>query len=622
MTTDRQTLTFRASYVPALEAGSYSVSMTQTVQMDKEVQHFATQRTFHVAGERFGLNPQDIYAVFPPAGSLGDHATVLPHIIVTNSTLPWEREAQRDNAQSAPWLALVLFDETEAPTPQSITLDALIATPKQTARFPAISLEPGQQGSDLVTVIDVPQALLASILPSAAELRWLAHVRERGDTRAAVLIANRLPQRNRASVVHLVSVEGRYNGENFGYQGADSKELIRLVSLHRWRFTCIDPEQTFRQLVQRLNHSPSTVRLPANDNPAAEAYLAMGYVPLPHSLRQGSTTVSWYHGPLAPGITPGDLSLPVRTADDLLRYDPEAGLFDGSYAAAWELGRLLTLQNGRVATALTQWKLAHRRHLCCMETAIHSHLPFQSLPADEAAPELVQAWFAQLANLEGIPFNYLIPEEALLPPESIRFFQLDPLWIDALLDGAFSIGRVTQHDYRLDCAHMATAADHPAKRDPTVHPMVSGFLLHSELVAGWPGLRVDGYDHVFDTEGVVAEENKVELVRTARLSANVLLCLFAGAVKTVDLHLQPETIHFGVDVADDDPERYVKQLRAPNGASNGPTVDPLPWRDAAQRVLEISALAGHLPAAANNGAAFAVAMIEGVEKVRLTWAGT
>ncbi|MCB0112162.1 MAG: hypothetical protein KDE53_39840, partial [Caldilineaceae bacterium] len=101
-----------------------------------------------------------------------------------------------------------------------------------------------------------------------------------------------------------------------------------------------------------------------------------------------------------------------------------------------------------------------------------------------------------------------------------------------------------------------------------------------------------------------------------------LLCLFAGAVKTVDLHLQPETIHFGVDVADDDPERYVKQLRAPNGASNGPTVDPLPWRDAAQRVLEISFIAGHLPAAANNGAAFAVAMIEGVEKVRLTWAGS
>lgn len=618
MTTDSQTLTFRASYVPALEAGSYSVAMTQTVQVDKEVQHFATQRTFHVAGERFVLNPQDICAVFPPAGSLGDHATVLPHIIFTNSTLPWERDAHSDNGNRTPWLALLLFDETEAPSPQSITLNALIATPKQTARFPAISLEPGQQGSDLVTVIDVPQALLASILPNATELRWLAHVREREDTRYAVLIANRLPQRNRASVVHLVSVEARYNGEQFAYQGAGNNDLIRLVSLHSWRFTCDDPEQTFRQLVQGLNHSPSTVRLPGNDNPTAEAYLAMGYVPLPHSLRQGSTTVAWYHGPLAPGGTAGDLTLPVRTADDLLVYNPENGLFDVAYAAAWELGRLLTLQNGRVATALAQWKLAHRRHLCCVEAAIHSHLPFQPLPTDEAAPELVQRWFAQLAKLEGIPFNYLIPDEALLPPESIRFFQIDPLWLDALLDGAFSIGRVTQHDYTLDCQHTAMAADHPAKRAPTSHPTVSGFLLRSELVAGWPGLLVDGYDHVFDTEGVVAEEQQVALVRMARLSANVLLCLFAGAVKTVDLYLQPETLHFGVDVADDDPERYIKRLRSPTGENDGPTVDPLPWRSDSQRVLDMDALADYLPNRMRQPAAFAVAMIEGVEKVRLS----
>ncbi|MCB0128906.1 MAG: hypothetical protein KDE58_41860, partial [Caldilineaceae bacterium] len=177
MTTDSQRLTFRASYVPALEAGSYSVSMTQTVRVAGQAQHFATQRTFHVAGERFVLNPQDIYAVFPPAGSLGDHANVLPHIIFTNGTLPWERDAQRGNAERTPWLALLLFDETEAPSPQNIPLDTLLATPNRTARLPAITLEPGQQGSDLVTVIDVPQALLASMLPSAAELRWLAHVR-------------------------------------------------------------------------------------------------------------------------------------------------------------------------------------------------------------------------------------------------------------------------------------------------------------------------------------------------------------------------------------------------------------------------------------------------------------
>jgi hypothetical protein len=43
--------------------------------------------------------------------------------------------------------------------------------------------------------------------------------------------------------------------------------------------------------------------------------------------------------------------------------------------------------------------------------------------------------------LHGVPFNYLVPDEGMPSPESIRFFYLDMNWVDALLDGAFSIGR-------------------------------------------------------------------------------------------------------------------------------------------------------------------------------------
>jgi hypothetical protein len=173
-------------------------------------------------------------------------------------------------------------------------------------------------------------------------------------------------------------------------------------------------------------------------------------VPLPHYLRQGDTTVSWYRGPLIVGEHTAEITLPIRAADELLRYDPAIGVFDASYAAAWELRRLLTLHNTPVATSLYSWKRAYAQQLAQLEQRLlHPHFPVQGqtiqagdIPAD------VAAWFDSLRLLQGVPFNYLVPDERMLPKESIRFFWVDHLWLDCLLDGAFSIGRVTPADYQ------------------------------------------------------------------------------------------------------------------------------------------------------------------------------
>ena len=352
------------------------------------------------------------------------------------------------------------------------------------------------------------------------------------------------------------------------------------------------------------------LRLPKVDNPEAEEYLSMGYLPLPHLLRQGGKTFSWYHSPLIPGNNSSDsITLPIRAADGLIRYNPSNGMFDISYAAAWELGRLLSLQSKNFSISLYNWKRNHTQALKCAEEAIDSHLPFHNLPNVEL-PDEIASWFTNLSLLKGVPFNYLVPDEQMLPIESIRFFCVDRLWIECLLDGAFSIGRVNEAECQCDRDRSDKVAKNP-------YPKVSGFLLRSDVVAGWPGLLVDGYGKEDDTQ-------PLQLLRMDRLSANVLICLFAGEIKEVDIHQKPETLHFGLD-SDDQGKTYDKKLKNDQGQAVEFKIDNIPWKEEHKRIINIDQLkqyiedqlkSNNITFTSFNSAEFALEMIEGVEKVR------
>ncbi|NEP05707.1 MAG: hypothetical protein F6K34_13270, partial [Okeania sp. SIO4D6] len=440
----------------------------------------------------------------------------------------------------------------------------------------------------------------------------------------AVIIGNRLPKKGHISTVHLVSIEGRYDDKGFNFQQAENNDYIRLVSLKSWRFACVDEKQSFKGLLTNINLEPSTLRLPKVDNAEAEGYLSMGYLPLPHFLRQGGKTFSWYHSPLITGNNPtNNITLPIRAADELVRYNPNNGMFDISYAAAWELGRLLALQSKNFSISLYQWKRSHRHGQIIQDT--ESHLPFYNQSNTEL-PDAIASWFTNLSLLKGVPFNYLVPDEQMLPVESIRFFWIDPLWIECLLDGAFSIGRVTTSDHAHDSSHSESPAAKP-------HETVTGFLLRSDVVAGWPGLLVDGYDQVVDNDNAIDDQEKLPLLRMDRLSANVLICLFDGEVKTVDIHQKPETIHFGLDSDDDDGRvTFYKKLKDSDGKPVKKAdqrrleipdqEEPPKWKDRSKNILNIANLAEAIKNKVNfnsfTSAQFALEMIEGVEKVRFT----
>lgn len=615
-TTFGQKIEFIANHLPALEVGTYNVTVEQTILVGgtpRAGSPFTSgTRSFVVTGARFALNPDDIYKVFPPEHSLGDHSNVLPHVVLTRSTLPWERDSGAGTG--TPWLALLLFEEDEKPVPQVVTLGQLRQTTGYAARFPTITLETGQTDADKVTVIDVKASVLQSILPNGGDLVYLAHVRQGTDAAGhlngdelAVVIGNRLPAGGGISTVHLVSLEGRYQSDDsFNYQGAQGDALVRFVSLSSWSFACLDEEQSFKGLLTNVDHVPGTLRLP-NNNATTDSYNARGFVPVAHSLRGGQKTVSFYHGPLAPGAHTSDVPLPTRTGDSLLRFDPAIGMFDISYAAAWELGRLLALRSRQFSVGLFNWKRANAQRLKRAEQVLlHPHLPLAAQPAKAGAmPASLTSWLNDLSLLKGVPFNYLVPDERMLPAESIRFFQLDSLWIESLLDGAFSVGRVATsanaQDQTVDVAAVAGA-----------HAQVTGFLLRSDAVSGWPGLLVDAMN---------AAALTLECLRMERLSPHVLLCLFAGEAARVALHLKPEDLHFGIDTPDHDHTAFHKKLRDNWGEETAAFITPLPWRQQSARTLDISDLAARIKdkfpseETAFTSAHFALEMIEGVDKV-------
>jgi hypothetical protein len=620
-----------------MPGGSYTITVDQAIEGPGIVQPpFSATQRFVVAGERFRLADDDVVAVFPPAGSLGDHADVLPHIILRRSTLPWERTAVRGAAAEPPipWLAVLVFNEVEIKQSTTILLkDLRTAQPG----WPDVLEEPGEHNQDPVTLIAVEQQLLAQLLPTSAELPYLAHVRRPTNTSGAlageewaVVIANRLPTPQATSVAHLVSLERRYvrdsqgDGYHFATDGATGSELVRLVSLKSWRFACLDEQQSLQRLLARLDHSPASLRLPPS-GPAAEPFLARGYVPCPHQLRRGATSVSWYHGPFVPpgAAEPASQDLfPLRAADALIRYDQGYGMFDLGYAAAWELGRLLMLNSDRVASSLYQWRRHYARYVHAEGHLAEPHLPvISSVVEAPPLPAIVSEWMERASLLHGVPFNYLVPDEKLLPVESLRLFMLDPQWLTCLLDGAFSVGRTSSADHNNDATHQ------PAIAAFGQHP-VYGFLLRSAVVAGWPSLLVNGYRYALPSgakSDPIPPEAERPILRMERLSTNVLLCLFDGEPNVIDFHQQPEALHFGVRRSFTEHKQLLsKALRDADGAQLDVKVEQISLRPGSSSVIDIADLAGQIEAQHKhtrldvplNAAQFALQMIEGAVRVR------
>ena len=211
-------------------------------------------------------------------------------------------------------------------------------------------------------------------------------------------------------------------------------------------------------------------------------------------------------------------------------------------------------------------------------------------------PAEIVRFLAQLRLLQGVPFTYLIADANLIPAESIRFFYLDRNATDALVEGALSVGTVNAADRaqlaelyqnvrdEVDAAERLVRvkdSDAPALdaqgRPIGIGGQISGFVLRSRLVSGWPGLHVRAYatdTHNDNTSpDLDTSPDRVRLLRMERLAPAVLLVLFDGVPALVHLEEPRSGIQFGVRLdqgaapAQQTAAVTVRDVLAPN---NGP----------------------------------------------------
>ena len=182
---------------------------------------------------------------------------------------------------------------------------------------------------------------------------------------------------------------------------------------------------------------------------------------------------------------------------------------------------------------------------------------------DHVVPAELRHFMARLRLLHGVPFSYLVPDENLLPVESIRFFYVDRAWTDALVQGALSVGTINTSD-RAELEkvypHIRQDVDVTERKIRTPKEelllqgeggAITGFLLRSRAVSGWPGLHVRAYSEDVLPDGelsTVAESHpkRMKVLRMERLAPAVLLVLFDGVPEVVHIEEPRQGLQFGI----------------------------------------------------------------------------
>lgn len=380
---EKQRIHYEDRFLPPIREGRYKLAWDQSVTVsdlssgkDLAFDHACAEQEFLIGCERFRVQPKDIHSFYPPDHAEGEFENHIPQITFMNESLPWQRSAA---GEGNPWFVLLLFDETDRIEVRSMKLKEAFWDRQGASDGDYVpDLKPlyGESGEEACVVLDVPWETFKALMPKAGELPYLAHIRQvsvedkathlyRTAGRFSSLIGTRMPAAGKEKIrtqAHLVSLEG-YDGY---WNWEPKRGFVRMISLTSWEFSCAAAKETgFLKLAGNLDcgflHYPPPEKKEEPKTAGSEekrwieqmdAMLSIGYLPLAHDTREGQRTVSWYKSPLVPYLPENSDYSCLQQADAALAYLTELSMLDTSYAAAWQLGRLLSLRSASFLGAL------------------------------------------------------------------------------------------------------------------------------------------------------------------------------------------------------------------------------------------------------------------------------
>lgn len=670
-------------YIPGVKAGSYTLRIESSMRpsANAEALHDEVKELeFVVDAPRFALvGKEEVRACSPPHGGCADYRRMLPHIVLDKRALPWERpidpETPAAKDRSIPWMALLLLTKEEMVADGAMLHDIDVEHLKKADEAGAPIYNPWRDRRDAslpidtddekrtVTVVDSSADLFRRVCPRINELSLLAHVRrvrldqkhddhsgEEGDF--AVLCCNRLVQPG-ANVVLLVSLEGWRPWLERASDVSDASR-VRVVVLHSWHFTSDDGDGSFAAHVKKLDvglfHDREAME--GVDDPTLESMMKQGYTAIAYQPEGTGKTFAWYRGPLSPAAdAPFDADHePFYSADSAIVVEKSTGMLDISFSAAWQMGRLLALGSTSFGQAIRHWN-----HLKQLDYLAQGQSERTSLAEEMAAyaashaieedqrgaafddVKTVSEWLVGLRLLHPLPFRYLVAATNLSPPESLRFFYVDENWLDALTDGALSLGasssstrwfmqsnrgalriairRMMARSRRLrrklpvaSNAEMAKSAEHAA---------MCGFLLRSSLLDRFPGIEIE-------LSSCDAQPEKLEVLRMEFIGNGILFVLVLGKPTSILFKVPRESMTFSYDEVGLRPR--VTDSSAANVGARASHLPPIAVdeyhrrTDGAAGVLDIRRLANELEGSnTTSGARFALHWLNAPDDVMIQW---
>lgn len=247
---------------------------------------------------------------------------------------------------------------------------------------------------------------------------------------------------------------------------------------------------------------------------------------------------------------------------------------------------------------------------------------FDGLSAD-SFPETVLELLKEASLFYHVPAGYLFPVPDMVKPDSLVFFQTDHNWVLAMLDGICSVGRNASIDYSHDTEMILDTYRRALKENGQVRlklqgkdapeaegdmpDVISGFLLNSVVVENFRGLEFRAYDRQEGGELLSA-------LRIETLGRQLLLGLFKGEIRRLEIAQPPEGLHFGFLTEDGTLKKTVRDIE--KGRLSDIQAE-LRWRSKEDRIIDVKASAASLKKAAGlknmTSAEFALEMIQNAQ---------